>query len=560
MSDTLNLICQLFDQSSDLVCLATLKAKPFFVNAAARRRLGMSADADASKCRLADFYPEATRTLLFKTVFPAVRDGGRWEGEATLQRFASGETFDVRITAFLIRHPRKKKSICLALVHREQGDRQRAEESESLKNAVLESSLDPIIAVNHQGEITEFNPAAEKTFGYSRGEVLGRKADAILFPPPNSGGESDRVERNVTAGEGSMLGRRTEVTAMRANGERFPAEMGMTINRTGGLPVFLFFVRDIGEQKGAERALRDSEALYHSLVESLPMNVFRKDMQGRFTFANRLFCDTLNLPSPEVIGKTDFDFFKFDLAEKYREDDKQVLSSGQVLETVEEYQKPDGSKLYVQVLKTPVRDGKGRLVGTQGIFWDVTARRRAEDALRESEQRLQSILDNATAVIYVKALDGRYVLVNHSFEMLLGKNRHEIVGKTDFEIFPQALAEAFSENDQKVLAAGAPLQFEEVALQTDGPHIYLSTKFLLYDASGVPHSLCGISTDITERKRAERLQARQALEAKLVHRATAMAAETESFEEALQSCIDIVCEMTGWPVGHVYLPADDGSD
>ncbi|HVX60296.1 MAG TPA: PAS domain S-box protein [Pirellulales bacterium] len=557
MSDVLDLTCQLFEQSGDVVCLATLKARPFYLNSAGRKRLGLADDVDISKRRLLDFYAHETRKLFREQVFPRIRDEGRWEGGGRLQDARSGESFGVQIKAFLVQHPRKKKSVCLALVHREQGDRQRAEASESLKNAVLDSSLDPIIAVNHEGAITEFNPAAEKTFGYSRSEVLGRKADAILFPQSDVGGEADRVERNLSDGEGSMLGQRTEIMAMRASGERFPAEMAMTINRADGLPVFLFFVRDIGEQKSAERALRDSEALYHSLVESLPMNVFRKDMQGRFTFANRLFCETLNLPVAEVIGKTDFDFYKFDLAEKYRQDDKQVLAAGHVLETVEEYQTADGSKLYVQVLKTPIRDGKGRLVGTQGIFWDVTARRAAESALRESEQRLQSILDNATAVIYVKSLEGRYVLVNRSFELLLGKNRHEIAGKTDFEIFPAEVAAGFRANDERVLAVGAPLQFEEIVQQDDGPHIYLSTKFLLYDASGVPHSLCGISTDISERKRTERIAARQALEAKLVHRATTMAAETKSFEEAVQSCIDIVCEMTGWPVGHVYLPAED---
>ena len=503
MSDTLKLVCQLFDQADDLVCLASLRARPFYWNLAGRRRLGMTADADISAQSLFGFYSKETQSLLRKAAFPAVRDAGRWEGKGALRDRQTGASFDVQITAFLVRHPRKKKSVCLALVHREQGDRRRAAESESLKNAVLESSLDPIVAVNHEGLITEFNPAAEKTFGYKRAQVLGQKPDAVLFPPAGAGGESDRVERNVSAGEGSMLGRRTEVVAMRANGERFPAEMAMTINRPDGQPVFTFFLRDISDQKRAERAVRDSEALYHSLVESLPMNVFRKDMQGRFTFANRLFCETLDASPEQVIGKSDFDFYKHDLAEKYRQDDKQVLGSGQVLETVEAHQKPDGGKLYVQVLKTPVRDGKGRLVGTQAMFWDVTARRRAEDALRESEQRLQSILDNATAVIYVKSVEGRYVLVNRSFESLFHVNRHEIVGKTDFDMFPKELADVFRANDQQVLAAGAALQFEEAAPQDDGLHTFLSTKFLLYDANGIPHALCGISTDITERKRAE---------------------------------------------------------
>jgi PAS domain S-box-containing protein len=383
------------------------------------------------------------------------------------------------------------------------GDRRRAVEAESLRQAVLESSIDPIVAVNHEGVITEFNPAAERAFGRRRAEVIGRKPDDVLFPPHDAGGQTERVVRNVAEREGSMLGRRTDVVAMRANGETFSAEMAMTISRANGNPVFTFFFRDISERKRAEQALRDSEALYHSLVENLPMNVFRKDPQGRFTFANRLFCETLGVTTEGAIGKTDFDFYQAELAEKYRRDDQQVVETGRVLEAIEEHRKPDGSKLYVQVLKTPLRDSEGRIVGTQGMFWDVTARKQTEEALRESQQRLQSILDNARAVIYVKGIDGRFVLVNRLFEALFHVRRGDVVGKTDFDLFPPEMAETFRANDHRVLSAGAPLQFEEVAPHDDGPHTYVSTKFLLYDSFGVPHALCGISTDITERKRAE---------------------------------------------------------
>jgi two-component system, sensor histidine kinase and response regulator len=502
MSDILDLVRSVYDQCDDAVCLASLHAELFYLNSAGRRLLGVAPAAEFAGTRLRDVYTEATRTILRTQAFPAVRAGRRWDGEGQLQG-GNGEPVDVHIAAFFVRHPRKDKSVCLALVHRPLGDRRRAVEAESLRQAVLESSIDPIVAVNHDGVITEFNPAAERTFRRRRAEAIGRKPDDVLFPPPDAGGEPERVERHVSAGQGSMLGRRTEVTAIRGNGELFSAEMAMTISRANGNPVFTFFFRDISERKRAEQALRDSEALYHSLVENLPMNVFRKDLTGRFTFANRLFCETLGITNEQVIGRTDLDFYQGELAEKYRSDDRDVIETGRVMEAVEEHRKPDGSKLYVQVLKTPVRDADGRIVGTQGMFWDVTARKQTEEALRESQQRLQSILDNARAVIYVKNIDGHYVLVNRLFESLFHVSRGDAVGKSDLDLFPAEMAESFRNNDQRVLAAGAPLQFEEVAPHDDGPHTYISTKFLLYDVSGVPHALCGISTDITERKRAE---------------------------------------------------------
>jgi PAS domain S-box-containing protein len=148
--------------------------------------------------------------------------------------------------------------------------------------------------------------------------------------------------------------------------------------------------RDITDRKRAEAALRDSEALYHSLVETLPLNVFRKDLEGRFTFANGLFCQTVGRSLSELLGKTDRDFFPPHLAEKYRRDDIAVMQQRQTLELIEEHRKPDGQMRYVQVIKTPVFDAGGVVVGTQGIFWDVTDRKRAEEAVLKAKEAAEA--------------------------------------------------------------------------------------------------------------------------------------------------------------------------
>jgi PAS domain S-box-containing protein len=147
---------------------------------------------------------------------------------------------------------------------------------------------------------------------------------------------------------------------------------------------------DITERKQGEQALRDSEALYHSLVETLPLNVFRKDLQGRFTFGNQLFCQSLGKPPEEFIGKTDFDFYPAELAEKYRQDDRRVAEEKVILNEVEEHHKPSGEKIYVQVLKTPVYDSREQVIGTQAIFWDVSDRRRAMEEMRKAKEAAES--------------------------------------------------------------------------------------------------------------------------------------------------------------------------
>ena len=125
-------------------------------------------------------------------------------------------------------------------------------ESEARKRAILESSLDPIITIDHDGVITEFNRAAEHVFGRPRKEVLGTQPSEILFPPAKTEGQQNRIDRYLDAGEGSLLGKRTEVVAVRADGTPFSAEMTMAITRQNGLPVMTFFVRDISLRKQSE--------------------------------------------------------------------------------------------------------------------------------------------------------------------------------------------------------------------------------------------------------------------------------------------------------------------
>jgi len=142
------------------------------------------------------------------------------------------------------------------------------------------------------------------------------------------------------------------------------------------------------ERQRAEEKMAASEAFYHSLVENLPQNIFRKDLNERFTFANQRFCALLGRSLDQIINKTDFDFYPSELASKYQRDDRTVIQSGRIFETVEENISPIGEKIYVQVVKTPVFDPKGRILGTQCIFWDITERQRWEQRLQQANSEL----------------------------------------------------------------------------------------------------------------------------------------------------------------------------
>src|SRR6476660_556626 len=162
-------------------------------------------------------------------------------------------------------------------------------------------------------------------------------------------------------------------------------------------------------------------------------------------------------------------------------------------------------------------------------------RQRAEEALRASEQRLQDILDNTSAVVFVKDLELRYILVNREYERRHQVHRDQIRGKTDFDIFPQDVAATVRANDRHVIEAGTPIQFEETVPMAEGERQYVVVKFLLRDRTAKPYAVCGIATDITELKRAEELQARRARQAAL--RADIHTSFSSGAENALQTIL-----------------------
>ncbi len=134
---------------------------------------------------------------------------------------------------------------------------------------------------------------------------------------------------------------------------------------------------------------------------------------------------------------------------------------------------------------------------------EINVRSQAEQALRQNQKQLHAILNNTTAVVYVKDLQGRYLFVNHRYKWLFHVSDVRILGHTDHDIFSADIADVLRANDLKTLAAEAPLELEEVVPLKNDPRTYISVKFPLRDDAGQSYAVCGISTDITERKRME---------------------------------------------------------
>ncbi|GAA2362792.1 PAS domain-containing sensor histidine kinase [Dactylosporangium salmoneum] len=152
---------------------------------------------------------------------------------------------------------------------------------------------------------------------------------------------------------------------------------------------------------------------------------------------------------------------------------------------------------------------------------------------RVGTDQLLALIDHTSAVVYMRDPDGRYMLVNREYERLFDVRRENIVGLTDHDLFPAEIADAFRANDLQAVRRGAPIQLEEIAPGDDGPHTYITVKFPLMDSSGAAYAVCGISTDITARKRAE--ERVSDLNAELEHRMLQRDAELESVTRQLDT-------------------------
>ncbi|HSA03193.1 MAG TPA: PAS domain-containing protein, partial [Candidatus Paceibacterota bacterium] len=244
--------------------------------------------------------------------------------------------------------------------------------------------------------------------------------------------------------------------------------------------------------------MEHTEAFYHSLVEGLPQNIFRKDVHGRFTFANKRFCSNLGKPLSEIIHKTDFDFFPTELAAKYQEDDRRIMQTREVFDTVEDHQTPDGEKIYVRVIKTPVVDSEGRAIGIQGIFWDVTERKKMESELAYERDLLRTLLDNCPDRIYFKDTQSRFIKCSATVAVGLGINSPEqAVGKTDADFFTEEHARAAFADEQRIMKSGKPvIGLVEKEVWLDGHESWvLTNKMPLRNKDGQIIGTFGISKD-----------------------------------------------------------------
>lgn len=254
-----------------------------------------------------------------------------------------------------------------------------------------------------------------------------------------------------------------------------------------------------------EDALRASEERRRILFRNLPQKVFFKDCQSRFLAVNEAFAAEIDLQPEELEGKSDFDFYPADLAEKYRADDKRVMESRRPV-TLTERHFVGGKEHIVEVTKAPVINDKGEVLGLLGLFTDITKRVVVEESLQQERSLLHALMDNIPDSIYFKDRESRFTRINQALAKRLGLSKpSEAIGQTDHDFFAPVHANAAQQDEREVIRTGIPLiDKEEKEIWRDGRVKWVSsTKMPLRNKQGQVIGTFGISRDITDRKHAE---------------------------------------------------------
>ena len=392
-----------------------------------------------------------------------------------------------------------------------------------LFQATLDATPDRIYFKDRQSRFVKCSREVARRLGVENPDQVVGKTDFDFFPPERAGLYFENEQRIMQTGE-ALINEPQKL--IQANGKViWSSATKVPLRDAAGNIVGLVGInRDITAHKQEEEALRQSRdqlewlvaertgeltrerLLLRKLIDNLPDAVYVKDTEGRKVLVNR--ADLKNLgrkTEAEAIGKTDFDIYPADVAEKFWADDQQVLRGHPVIDREEYFLDEAGQKQWILTTKLPLQDAGGKVTGLVGIGRLITRRKEAEEALERERRLLRTLVDNLPDCIYAKDTNGRKTLANPAdLKNLRCKTEAEALGKNDFDLFPRDQAEKFWQDDQKVLHGEPVINREEYFYDEMGDKRWLLTsKLPLFDQGGEVVGLIGIARDITLVKQAE---------------------------------------------------------
>jgi two-component system, cell cycle sensor histidine kinase and response regulator CckA len=495
----------LVENIEDLVCKHDLQGNLIFVNSSSANLLGYGS-------------AELVGTNLRSYLAPEVRD--QFDAYlATVQRdgCASGlmliqtKTGEKRIWEY--RNTLGKESVPAPIVlgiARDVTDRKRAEhelrESERKYKELADNANSAIIRWKRDGTLTFFNEYAQAFFGYSAHEAVGNQVGILVPERDSTGGDLSTLLQNIVNHPQRYVNNINENICRDGRRVWMAWTNKPILDDEGQVAEILAVGSDITAQKRAEEAARASESFLNSVIDQSPYPMWISDDRGTLIRANNALRDLLHLSDEEVVGR--YNILKDNIVEEQGVLPlvRSVFEKG---DTVRFEIKYYSSKLkHIQVRHPtfvildatifPITDSRGTVTNAVIQHMDITDRKRAEDALRDSERRYGAFLNSTTDLAFLKDEAFRYVMVNKANQEFFGKTEIEIIGKTDFELMPPSAAENCLRSDVEALGRDGIFVSEEEL----GGRVFETKKFAVKLENG-QIGIGGLIREVTERKKAE---------------------------------------------------------
>ena len=309
--------------------------------------------------------------------------------------------------------------------------------------------------------------------------------------------------------------------------------------------------------------VEQERGLLRALMENIPDLIYFKDCDRRFTRVNKAQARNLGLTdATECIGKTNADYFASQIAERWRLSEEEIIRSGEpMVDRIDYLDHPRRGGSWWSTTKVPMFDRKGQVSGIAGISRDITALKITEEMLREQYEHNRMILETANDAFIGMDPDGVVTVWNPQAESTFGWTAAEMIGRSfcDTVILP-VRGEDHGEGSQRFFEAarGARINrsLELVATRRDGREVPVEATVWAVSAGGVC-SFNAFIRDISERRRVEEARKKETQLVQLLHSVTVAANRSSSIEHTAQTCLRLICSHIGWPVGHVYLWANE---
>lgn len=362
----------------------------------------------------------------------------------------------------------------------------------SFFTAIVEDCGAMICVCEAAGQISYANPALCQALDHASPDLIGQSITTFYCDI-----DLDQINQNLKD-TGHWQGELT----LKSNPDCFHSAK-VTLSGTNQIWV----LSDITAQKQEEQRQQLNEKKLTGILDHIPAYVFSKNRAGQYTYVNQMLAALHALQQEEIIGKTDEELFTSQAAESFIKNDSAVFEEKKTVRALEDGGTDEfGIERSYLSVKCPIEDESGEVIELLGMSIDISEQRRLEKALWESQEKLNSILDNMKARVYIKDTELRYTYANEALCQELQMDRTSLIGKSDYDLFEPETAVGFRTTDQEALDTRRKVDRMEIAIDpvSRTKRYFRSVKVPLMTGEGEPHSLLGISSDVTEERRLEK--------------------------------------------------------